>query len=137
MPLWPLRLAGLLCLALAASHAFYPRRFGWREQLRRVPPFTRQVFWVHTLFIVLVLVEQGLLLALRPDLVVAPTPLGAAVSGGLAFFWGFRLVAQWAIYDRSLWVGRRFETGVHWAFTGLWTFFTAVFAWAFVGQVTA
>ena len=37
---------------------------------------------------------------------------------------------QWFVYDRELWVGKRFETAMHFLFSGLWVFLTATFTTA-------
>ena len=51
-----LRAAGVLLLTLASVHVFFPRRFRWREELARLSTLNRQIFQVHVLFIVLILV---------------------------------------------------------------------------------
>jgi len=98
-----LRIAGALLLVLAASHVFFPKQLGWREDLAKLTLLNRQVFLVHVGFIMLILVLFGLLaLGFAADL-VAPSRLAAAVLGGLTLFWGLRLITQQFIYDpRSL-----------------------------------
>src|ERR1051326_80364 len=135
MPIGPLRLAGLLLLILAVAHVFFARRLRWGAHVEALPTSTRQIFWVHTIFVVLVVSEQGLLLAVRPDLLTARSPLAATLCGGLAFFWGLRLSIQWAAFDHGLWKGRCLETGAHWAFTVLWAYLTLVFGWGFARQL--
>lgn len=123
-----LRLAGFLQIALAGLHLFFPRRFNWKEELSRLSLLNRQIFYVHTFFVCLVLVLIGALSLFAPHDLLQPTPLSRMVLGGFAGFWGLRLLFQWLVYDSSLWRGNRFHTLAHWAFTGLWVYLTAVYA---------
>jgi hypothetical protein len=128
--LWNLRLAGAAMLVLAALYPIYPRRFGWRQQLRRVEPLTRQVFWVHVGFIVLLLVLQGVLLLAFAPVVVDGSPAATALLIGMLAFWSYRLIAQLLIYEPGLWQGNPLHTVVHLAFTALWLWISAVLTWA-------
>lgn len=125
------RLAGVLLLALAALHPFLPARLRWKEELARLSLLNRQIFLVHVFFIGLVLALMGSLCAFAPGLLVARGPLARLLAGGCAVFWLARLAAQWLVYDRSLWRGQPFNTLVHWVFTGLWIYLTAVFGAVF------
>jgi hypothetical protein len=122
-----LRIAGLLLLGLAASHALFPKRLGWKEDLARLTPLNRQIFLVHTFFIVLVVTMMGVVSLAFADLLVTPSPLARLVLAGLALFWAARLFVQWFVYDASLWRGDRFNTMVHVVFSVLWTYLTAVY----------
>ena len=125
-----LRIAGLLLIALAAIHPFFPARFGWKEDLSKLTLLNRQIFLVHNFFIALTVALMGCLcLFLAPALLDGST-VARAVLAGLALFWGSRLIIQHLVYDRRLWRGDRFRTLVHVAFTCLWIYLTAVFALA-------
>jgi hypothetical protein len=130
--LWNLRAAGAAMLVLAALYPIYPRRFGWGDQLRRVEPLTRQVFWVHVGFIVLLLVLQGVLLVGFAPIVLDENPAATALLIGMLAFWSYRLLAQLAIYEPQLWRGNPLHTVVHLVFTALWLWISAVLAWALV-----
>jgi len=123
-----LRLAGLSLLGLFVLNFFVPARFKWAEELPRLSLINRRIFHMHAVFIAFILLLSGLLLVLLPHELITPTPLARAVLGGLAAFWGLRLWMQWFMYDRELWHGKRFETAMHFAFSGLWIFLTATFA---------
>jgi hypothetical protein len=130
-----LRVAGALLLVLAASHALFPKRLGWNEDLARLTPLNRQVFLVHTFFIVLVVSMMGVLSLAFAELLVAPSPLARFVLAGLTLFWAVRLFVQWFVYDASLWRGDRFNTMVHVVFSILWTYLTAVYGAALWTQL--
>lgn len=132
-----LKVAGALLLLLAAAHAFFPRRFRWREELARLSLLNRQIFLVHGFFIALTVAMMGALSLFFTDALLEPTPLARLVLGGLAAFWAVRLVVQWAVYDRRLWVGHRFNTAVHVAFTALWCYLAGTYGcalWRVMGE---
>jgi hypothetical protein len=129
-----LRIVGALLLILAALNLLLPRWFQWKVELTRLSLLTRQVFVVHACFIVLVLVLTGLLSLVYADALLEHSQLAQAVLAGLAIFWAARLVVQWFVYDRRLWLGHKFNTAMHAAFTCLWTYLTAVYSWALWSQ---
>ena len=130
-----LRVAGALLLALAACHGMFSKRFGWDRELQRLSLLNRQIFIVHTMFIVLILVMFGMLSLFGASLLLTPTPLGLAVAGGILVFWIVRLIVQWFVYDWRLWRGNRFRTGVHLGFTILWCYLVLAFGLAFRAQL--
>ena len=130
-----LRLAGSLQIALAFLHLFFPRRFNWNEELARLSLLNRQIFLVHTFYICLVLMLIGALSLFAPSALLLPSPLARFVLAGFAIFWGSRLIFQWAVYDRALWKGNRFNTAMHYLFSLLWAYLAAVYAWIWIGMV--
>jgi len=126
--------AGLLQIGLAVSHLWLPRRFGWKEELARLSLLNRQIFIVHCLFIVLILLLFGGLTLFFGELLLQPAPLASIVLGGLACFWGARLYAQWFIYDKALWRGRTFETDIQLVVTFLWSYLVLVYSLALCRQ---
>jgi hypothetical protein len=126
-----LRLAGALLIVLAGFNLLLPRRFAWPAELQRLTLLTRQVFWVHLFFIVLLLAMMGLLtLAFAPAL-LARTPLATVVLAGLSLFWIARLFVQFFVYSPALWRGNRLHTTFHVLFSVLWLYLSCVFgaAW--------
>src|SRR5690349_5146081 len=115
-----LRIAGVLLLLLAIVNLFVPKRCGWAEDLPRMSLLNRQIFVVHAAFIVLmILLMSAVTLALPHDL-MAPSRLSRAVLAGMAIFWFARLLVQWFYYDQTIWRGNRFNTIMHFVFSGLW-----------------
>ena len=122
-----LRVAGALLLTLACMHVFFPRRFDWPADLAKLSLLNRQIFIVHCVFIVLILLLMAALSIFAAPLLLRRDPLAAVVSGGLAFFWFCRLVAQFFVYSPKLWRGNRFNTAMHMLFSVLWTYLVAVY----------
>lgn len=120
------KLVGGLLTGLALLHGVFPRYFNWAEDLRPLTLINRQLMYIHTLFIALVVLLMGLLCwSAAPELVT--TPLGRKVALGLGLFWLARLLVQFFGYSRQLWRGKRLETTVHVVFVVLWTYLTGVF----------
>jgi uncharacterized membrane protein len=122
-----LKVCGALLIALAALHPAIAKKFQWKEELAGVSLLTRQIFWVHTLFIGLILVQFGVLSLAFTHALLERTFLARIVLGGLVMFWGVRLFAQHFIYSPKIWRGHRFNTTMHVLFTGLWTYFVLVY----------
>ncbi len=127
-----LRVVGILLMLLAMLNLFLPKRFGWGAELAKVSLLTRQVFIVHCVFIVLVLVMMGVASFWYAPLLVARTPLATVVLFGLAAFWLLRLAMQFFFYSPKLWRGNRFNTGMHILFSCVWTYFAMIYAAAWV-----
>ena len=130
-----LRIAGALLLLLAAAHYFLPKELGWKEDLAKVTLLTRQIFYVHVGFIVLVLVLMGTLSLAFAEELATPSRLAKAVLAGLTLFWGLRFLTQHFIYDPGHWRGRRRETLAHLGASLLWTYLTAVYGWGLWRQL--
>ena len=127
--------AGILQWLLVLVNTVVPRRFHWKEESGRLSLFNRQVLYVHMIFIVLMLVLFGGLSIFYAPVLAAATPLAAPILGGLAFFWGLRLIFQLFFYSPKIWRGNRFYTIMHVVFTTLWIYLTGVYAVGFVQHV--
>ena len=68
-----------LLALLVVVHAFVPRRLRWGEELPRLSLVNRQIFEVHTFFIVLVLALSSTLLLTSSDALLAPSRLSRAL----------------------------------------------------------
>ena len=123
-----LRIVGALMAALVLVHAFIPARLGWREELARLSTINRQIFQVHTMFIVLLLAMFAVLFVVYAEALVEPGPLSRAVLTGLTIFWTLRMLTQWFYYSPALWRGNRVNTAVHLLSSMGWTYMTTTFA---------
>ncbi len=130
-----LKTVGILLLALAFAHVFFPKRFAWKKEFSNVSLLNRQIFYVHCFFISLVLVLTGMLSLVYTSLLLRRDELAKVVLGGLLVFWVARLFIQLFVYDRSLWKGHPFNTSMHILFTGMWTYYVAVYGVAFFAQL--
>jgi hypothetical protein len=122
-----LQIVGILLMLLGLSHAFFTRYFHWKKELATVSLLTRQVFFVHSFFIGLVVALFGALSFFYADALLQPAALNRAILAGMAAFWLCRLFAQFFAYDAAIWRGDRFRTFMHVAFTLLWCYVSAIY----------
>ena len=123
-----LKIIGVLLIALALFHAWFPKYFNWKEELKTVSLINGQMMVVHTFFVALVLLLMGLLcLTCATELV--QTKLGKIITLGFGIFWSMRLIIQFFGYSAKLWKGKTFETIMHVSFSLLWIYLSVVFFW--------
>jgi hypothetical protein len=120
------KIIGVVLVFLALVHGIFPKYFDWGNELISVSLINRQLMYVHTFFIALLLLLMGALCITSTSEIVE-TQLGRKLSLGIAVFWIARLVIQLFGYSSQLWRGRRFETVIHLLFVTLWTYLSTIF----------
>jgi type IV secretory pathway VirB2 component (pilin) len=121
-----LKIIGVVLIVLALVHAIFPRYFDWQKQLNGLSLVNRQMMYVHTFFVALMVFLMGVLCLNSADELIN-THLGRQVCLGLGVFWSIRLVIQFFGYSAELWKGKTFETIVHILFGSLWTYLSVIF----------
>ena len=120
------KIIGVLLMLLAIIHVLFPKYFNWKQEFQSVSLINRQMMFVHTFFIALVVFLMGLLcLMSSTDLI--ETKLGQTITFGFGIFWSARLFTQIFVYSKDLWKGKTFETIMHVFFLLLWTYLSLVF----------
>ena len=132
-----LRIVGALMALLVVMHLFVPARLRWREELARLSTINRQIFQVHTMFIVLLLAMFAVLFVVYAESLLEPAPLSRAVLAGLTIFWTLRLLTQWFVYSPEVWRGNRFNTTVHAVISLVWIYVAGVCATAFWNNINS
>ena len=94
--------AGALQLLVASANIFAFGKFRYPDHLRTLPVVVRQVFLVQNIYIMLVQAYFALRCFFFASELTAGPPLGRAISGFLAVFWGSRVLLQLFYYDRDL-----------------------------------
>ena len=122
--------AGVVHMLIASANFFAPKKLQYRENLSKVSTIVRQIFVVHSIYIVLVLLLfSGLCFFFAPDLAGA-SRLGKFLSGFMAVFWLLRTCFQVFYYDPQLKRQNRFfDVG----FTSSFLYLGLVFVLAAVG----
>lgn len=119
-------ITGILLILLALFHVGFPMHFRWKDEFTSVSLINRQMMYIHTLFLAVMLLLMGLLCISSAQELIS-TSLGRRVCFGFGLFWLLRLIVQFWGYSSLLWRGKQFETTVHFLFSGLWGYFTVVF----------
>jgi hypothetical protein len=95
-------LAGFVQIAIASANFFLPQKLKYQENLGRVAPIIRQIFAVHSVYIVgVLLLFAALTLGFAPEM-ASGHGLGRFLAAGIAVFWLFRAPVQLLYYDASL-----------------------------------
>jgi hypothetical protein len=95
-------LAGFVQLAIASANFFLPAKLKYRENLSRVAPIIRQIFIVHSVYIVgVVLLFAALTFGFAGEL-TSGHGLGRFLAAAIALFWLFRAPIQFLYYDAAL-----------------------------------
>jgi hypothetical protein len=122
--------AGAVHVGIMAANVPLPGRLRVREQLAGVPNFLRQIFYVHWVYIVIVLgLFAALCFGFAPELAGA-SRLGRFLSGFMSGFWALRIGLQIFYYDKEV---RRENRGLDLLYVGSLVVLVAIFAAAAVG----
>jgi hypothetical protein len=96
-------LGGLAHLGMVGVGLRVPGTFGWKEDLPRLRPANRRLFWVYGAFIVLANLGFAALSLAYPSEIAA----GKGMAGGFALFvglyWTARLAVQYLAFDTEDW----------------------------------
>lgn len=94
-----IQVAGVVQLGIAGANYFLPRLFEYSSNLPKLSPIVRQVFVVHSFYIVFVLLIFGTICVFfAPDLAGA-SDLGSFLAAAMFVFWLPRLGLQLFYYD--------------------------------------
>ena len=95
-------IAGFVQLAIALANFVLPRKLNYRENLARVAPMVRQIFIVHSGYIVgIVVLFAAITFGFAPEL-AGGRGLGRFLAASIAVFWACRLPLQVFYYDSEL-----------------------------------
>jgi hypothetical protein len=119
--------AGVVQAGIVAANVPLPGRLKVRERLAGVPRFVRQIFYVHWLYIVIVV---GLFATLSFGFareLAGASELGRFLSGAMAGFWLLRIALQIFYYDGEL---RRENRGLDAVYVGSLAVLVIIFGMA-------
>ncbi len=120
------KITGVLLIALSIIHIIFPKYFNWEKDLSPLSLINRQMMYIHTFFIALVVFLIGLL-CITSSKELIETDFGKRIALGLSIFWTIRLFIQFFGYSPKLWKGKTFETTMHILFSLLWTYLSILF----------
>ena len=124
--------AGVVHLGIMAANIPLPGKLRVHEHLAGVPEFVRQIFYVHWVYIMIVLgMFAGLCFGFARELAGA-SGMGRFLSMFLAGFWLLRIVLQVFYYDREV---RRENRGLDGMYLGSLVVLVVIFGMAAVTPV--
>jgi hypothetical protein len=98
---WIVRAAGIGHFAIGAASLGVPSALGWREDVAKLKPINRQIFYTYAGYILTINVLFGVIATFGAPWLIERTPLAACVTGFIAAYWGVRVLLQFAYYDRK------------------------------------
>lgn len=128
-----LKIIGVLLILLSMVHLVFPKQFNWKKDLAPITLINKQLMYVHTFFVAVVVFLIGLLSLLCADDLIH-TPFGRKISLGLFVFWALRWIFQFFVYSPKLWRGKLFETLVHIFFSITWTYLCIIYLMIYLGK---
>jgi hypothetical protein len=93
--------AGLGQIGLVFGSTYVPIALGWRKELAKLRPLTRQVFWTYAGYILCTNLCFGLVSTFGTKWLIDRTPLAALVTTFIAIYWLSRVLIQFFYFDRS------------------------------------
>ena len=125
--------SGILHFGTLLASAAVPQVLDWKGELRKLDRLSRQLIWVHGVFIVLTIIGFGMLTILFSTDLAAGTPLARGVCGFIAFFWTARLFIQFFVFDAKPFLKTVFlKVGYH-SLTLVFIYQAVVLSWAAIG----
>jgi hypothetical protein len=123
--------AGFVQVAIASANFFLPAKLKYRENLSRVSPIIRQIFVVHSFYIVGVVLLFAMVTFAFAGELASGHGLGRFLAAAMALFWLFRAPVQLLYYDATL---RKENRWGDIAFTGAALFLTVAYGAASLAQ---
>jgi len=118
-------IAGAIQWLIAAANLVIPHKLRYAENLRRLSPIVRQVFIVHAIYIVGVLLFFGAVSLTFAAELASGSTLGRCLSSFLAVFWLARVGVQVLYYDAAT---KRANPVAHGVFTAMFAYLGVVYA---------
>jgi hypothetical protein len=123
-------IGGAIQLLDALANLAVPQRIRSRENLKRISPIVRQVFWSHWFYIMFVLVIFSMMCFLFAADLAGGSSIGRFLSGALAVFWVLRVPIQLYWFDEGF---RRQNRAADVCFVGSSMYLAVVFVLACMG----
>lgn len=126
--------SGILHFGTLIASATVPQVLDWKAELRKLDALSRQLIWVHGVFIVLTIAGFGVLTLILPADLAARTPLARAICGFIALFWLARLAVQFFVFDAKPFLKGAFLNAGYHGLTFVFVYQAAVLSWAALGS---
>ena len=127
-----IRIGGLLHFGILIASALTPRVLDWKRELQKLNPLTRQLVWVHGIFIVLTIIALGTIATTNAPQLALGGLLARSLCAFVALFWLARLSLQFALFDpREFLTSAALKLGYH-GLTFVFAYLALIFGWAAV-----
>ena len=125
-----IRVGGLLHFGILIASALVPQVLDWKSELKKLSPITRQLVWVHGVFIVITIIALGTIATINAPALAVGGTLGRCVCAFVGLFWLARLSLQFVLFDpKPFLVNPILKLGYH-GLTVVFTYLAVTFTWA-------
>jgi hypothetical protein len=129
-----IRFGGVCHLSLLIAGGLAAKVLDWRHELRCLCALSRHMIWTHAGFIVMTLIAFGVISLFNAADLASGQGTARWFCGFVALFWGVRLVVQFFLFDPKPHLTSWFLTVGYHTLTVVFTYLTAVYAWAAFGR---
>jgi hypothetical protein len=130
-----IRIGGVMHFGILIASALTPQVLDWKRELQKLNPLTRQLVWVHGIFIVLTIIALGTIATTNAPQLALGGMLARFVCGFVALFWLARLSLQFALFDpREYLTSATLKLGYH-SLTFVFAYLAVIFGIAAVYRI--
>ena len=94
-------IAGLAQIALAIGSLAIPKILNWRQELSKVQPLIKQIFWTYAAYILVINLCFGLVSAWAYRELTNGSKLATMLTGFIAVYWISRVFIQFLYFNRA------------------------------------
>ena len=124
-------LAGIGQIGLVMGSLAIPRLLNWRQELLKIQPLLRQMFWVYAAYIVVINLCFGLISVFDFRELTNGSGLATIIDGFIALYWVSRVFIQFFYFDRANFPSGKWYAAGEAALVALFIFLSAVYGAAF------
>ncbi len=123
--------AGIGQIALVLGSLAIPKILKWKDELRKVQPLVRQIFWTYAGYILVTNFSFGLISVFATKQLIDGSVLASAITGFITLYWFSRVAIQFFYFDRNSFPPGRFLLIGEILLVTLFVFLTLVYGWSF------
>lgn len=123
-------LAGIGQVCLVLGSLAVPKILNWKQELAKVQPLIKQMFWVYAAYIVVINLCFGFISVFDYQELTNGTSLAGMVTGFIAIYWISRVLIQFLYFDRSNFPNGNWHKAGEAVLVLLFVLLSVVYSWA-------
>jgi len=94
-------IAGISQIFLVLGSLTIPKLLHWKQELDKVNPLIKQMFWTYAGYILVTNLSFGILTLIAPEELMNGSTLAIAITLFISIYWIVRIFVQFFYFDRS------------------------------------
>lgn len=94
-------IAGLSQIFLVLGSLAIPKLLNWKQELNKLNPLIKQMFWTYAGYILVTNLSFGILTLMATEELMSGSKLAIAISFFISLYWIARIFIQFFYFDRS------------------------------------